>query len=275
MSADRKDFFRIRDFREILQRELISRQSRRDGYSVRAFARDLGMRQSTLHDVLAGRYGISNSVANQIASKLKFNEEQTKYFCDLVRSQHARSASERKLAAVRLEKYWTLLPMESLTDGLLSLFSKWYYLAILELITIKEGAVNATLLASSLGINENLAQESLKELQTMGAIKLMTNGRWVRIKKFIEATRPTPTKVIRDFHKQILQKSMDAIETQRISERKYLSTVFSISSSQIERARERLEEMHREFYSEFQTEKDPDAVYTISTQFFSMAKTNE
>lgn len=90
------------NFRDILKAELEKRQLRNPRYSLRSFARDLGLSAPRLSDVLRGRYGLSRGVAESLAEKLKLPEEEAAYFCDLVEASHGRSRHAKELALARL-----------------------------------------------------------------------------------------------------------------------------------------------------------------------------
>src|SRR5688572_18443502 len=96
---DDNRFYLAKSFREILASTFSERKTKRRAYSVRSFARDLGINASTLAGAMQGRYGISTDTANQIADRLKFNEKQKRFFIDLVESQHSRAEFQKKEAA--------------------------------------------------------------------------------------------------------------------------------------------------------------------------------
>ena len=56
---------------EFLGAEFSKRKLRNETYSLRAFARDLGVSASRLSEILSGKLGISEKTAETIASKLR------------------------------------------------------------------------------------------------------------------------------------------------------------------------------------------------------------
>lgn len=83
------------DFRAFLVQELQARKERNQRYSLRAFARDLGISASRLTSVLKGTYGLSPEAATLIAPKLEVDLEQQALFISLVAKHHGRSRRER------------------------------------------------------------------------------------------------------------------------------------------------------------------------------------
>lgn len=92
------------DYRIILRQEMQKRLERNPSYSLRAFARDLGILPNRLISVLNRKYGISPKAALYLAEKLGFDQKQTELFCDLVRIEHARSRRERESARLKFSK---------------------------------------------------------------------------------------------------------------------------------------------------------------------------
>src|SRR5689334_15303008 len=90
------------DFRSTLRNELAERCRRNPRYSLRAFARDLGIEPARLSDVLNEKKGFSKTLALRLASRLGFSEKETERFVESVESLHARSKTARRIATERL-----------------------------------------------------------------------------------------------------------------------------------------------------------------------------
>lgn len=95
----------VKNYRMLLRRELGSRLETNSHYSMRAFARDLGMSHSALTEVLHEKKGLSSVKATEIAKRLKLPEDETALFVLMVRKEHARSALQREIAAKALKEF--------------------------------------------------------------------------------------------------------------------------------------------------------------------------
>ncbi len=91
------------DYRQRLKLELEQRLSLNPRYSLRAFARDLGISPSRLSHVLKGKFGLSESAGEGIAAKLGLNATETGAFVNSISAQHGRSGIRRETARRRLE----------------------------------------------------------------------------------------------------------------------------------------------------------------------------
>lgn len=91
------------DYRAFLRDELSRRQARNARYSLRSFARDLGLAPPRLSDILRGRYGLSGAAAAELAVKLRMTEREAARLRDLAEAEHGRSRLARENARQRLQ----------------------------------------------------------------------------------------------------------------------------------------------------------------------------
>jgi plasmid maintenance system antidote protein VapI len=106
-----------------LQEAFERRIAKNSRYSLRAFARSLGISPSRLCEILKGKQGLSVAWAEKIATRLKFEKEKKRQFCDLVEAEHSRSEARRRLAKQRLEARSERCASEQLDSSLLVSFS--------------------------------------------------------------------------------------------------------------------------------------------------------
>ncbi len=234
---------------------------RRPSYSLRAFARDLGINPVTLTAVLNKRHGISRKVAEEIAVKLKFDSDKKQFFCDLVESTHARTKLEKTQARERLKKF-----RDGFDDKVAepTMLSHWYYPAVLEIVNNYGSAEKSSQISERLGISETQVDGAIRYLKQAGLVAKQ------RTRRHTKAASTLPSKVIRDWHQQLIELSKKALELQPIEKRKYVSSVFAMEKSRVEEARKWLSRVHQEFLDEFVTSGDADCVYTIAGQLFQL-----
>ncbi len=258
-------------FRDVLVAEFERRKERRSAYSLRAYARDLGVKPTSLSGIFKGRDGISRTTAEEIAKRLSMSAEQSAYFLDLVESQHSRTALGREQAKKRLQAYHKKICFEELKGNTSSLFDEWYYTAVLELITLNHGNVDIERFAKSLKISRSEVKKALVSLENLGTISASAD-RFVRNKFFLKAKSATPSTTLRKFHKQLLKMGSQAIDDQSIEERKMLNSIISVDKRRLNEARDWLTKMHEEFMSEFATSENATSVYGFGLQLFKIAE---
>jgi uncharacterized protein (TIGR02147 family) len=262
-------FFSISDYKMIILLVFEERQARRKQYSMRAFARDLGMRQSTLSGVIRGVHGMSPDTAREISLKLGFSKREADYFIALVESKHARSKVAKTRAKSKIEKLSANRAATTLQEESSYFLSSWYFPAALELVTLGGPKTDAQFISKRLKITLSQATEALAVLQQLKLIKKTENG-FIREQEHLSAVGKAPSKTLRNFHKQILDLGKKAIEEQSIENRKFLSSTFSFDSSKTERARAWLHDMYQTFLNEFAAGGTSDSVNAVGIQFFRL-----
>lgn len=257
-----------RDYRLVLRDTLLKRQSRNPAYSLRSFARDLGMTAANLSQIFSGKNGISVKRAQEISEKLSLNPFEAEIFCDLVSSRHARDAGTRETAKKRLENVEA--SSACLDLDAFKIIEDWYHFAILETLKIKIGRLGTGRIAAYLRIDPQLVRHALERLRRLKLVNRL-NGRWEATHHRLTTTHDIPSRSIRSFHHQVLGKAAEALETQPVQDREFGSTMLAIKHSDITKAKEAIREFRKKFCAEFAVEADGDDVYCLATQFFSPA----
>lgn len=259
------------DFRTYLRRELLLRTRRNPRYSLRAFARDLGMAPSKVSEILRGQAGISGAAAARISKKLAFPDAEARLFVTLVelgsRSQLKRREAERKLAELRASHGFNDLELERFT-----VVSEWYHGAILELTRVDGFRSDPGWIASRLGLSRAETSSAVARLLELGLLRETKDGRWEPTEANLATPSGIPSRAIRAYHSQILHKADHAIEAIPVEERDFSALTLAINSSQLEEAREELRKFRRRFCSNLQSSPGKDRVYCLSIQFFPVDK---
>lgn len=259
--------FLYEDFKLFLADELDRRATRNPKYSLRAFARDLGISFSRLSEVISKNEGINRSTAVKIADRLKMSELEKEYFEQLVLARHGRTVdlrtrAENKIKTFKAKRHFTLL-----RENFNGLLTKWYYVPLMEFLTLKETA-DFTEVGKALDISKDEVAAAVSHLTDLGYIESKGNGRWKKSSPFLKIESATPARSIRDYHASLLDKAHLALQTQPIAKRKYLSTVFGVRKEFVEEARKELENFNRNFIDRFAAEDEADSVYCFAVQLY-------
>lgn len=268
------NIFDLNDYKMILEKEYEVRSVRRARYSMRAFSRDLGLNINAYNDIINGRYGLSVASAQKIATALGYNEKEKAYFICLVESQHSRGIAARKAAQARLLKYRHKRAFKAVRQDQFELLSKWYYLPILELVSILDGRLDAKICARHLELSENETEMALQILKKHGFIEFV-DQRWQRRAQYSAFDTSTPSTTIRAFHRQVLEQALKSIEEQSIDERAVYSTILSFSQPSVEKAKSFLQKTQSDFIENFEVNEKADSVYALSFQLFRLDKGNK
>ena len=205
---------------QILKESLQERVAINPRYSLRAFARDLGVSPQQLSNVINQRKGLSEKAAEQIAEKLGFTRQQAKLFCASARAAFSRSKIQRGIAQEKLKHLESETGSVAFLEGdLFKIISNWYHFALLELIKMSGGRAKDVLSFSTrLNIPENEVVVTLARLERLKLISRSGSG-WKVNQDTVISEHGIPPEAVRNFHRQILELGMRALTEQNANER--------------------------------------------------------
>jgi uncharacterized protein (TIGR02147 family) len=256
-------------YRHILQSEFEKRIARNAMYSLRSFARDLGLTAARLSEIFNEKQGLSKDKASEICLALGLNKEEKELFLLSVQASHARKKVEKLEAQVKLQKKLLQKEKEVSTDYF-KLIEGWHHFAILELSTMQDFESDSAWIAKKLGITINEAEIAIDRLLRVGLLENI-DGIFSKKEDFVHTTTDIPSESIKTYHKQILEKSIDALYFQTIEQRDFSSINFKINKSDIPQIKERIKNFRRDMIQEFSADHGEN-LYTYSTQLIRLDK---
>lgn len=222
------------DHRDYIREELSLRQQRRPQYSLRAFARDLSMSASSLCEFLAGRQGLSQKRVLNIAGRLGLGIEQQQHFWDLIESRFARQEAERRAAKIRALRR-SQESNNHLTREKFHLISDWYYLTLVEILSLPNLYLSYSDLCHILNISSTELKVALTRLEKLGLVEEVSSptGLFHRAKSEVTLAGDSgPDEAVRLCHQQMLAMQSLAVEKKPIQERESLSVAFKVSQKE-------------------------------------------
>lgn len=257
-------------YRDILRNKLSERCMKNGKYSLRAFARDLELSPQRLSHILSGRHGLSPAAATKVAQHLGLNQEEINFFCMLVQEKHARSGVVKKNAQEKLQELTS--QYKNLNLEHFKIISDWYHFAILELTLVDGFKSNPKWIAKALKITEIEVKMAIERLLKLELLTEGKNGALKLTGQFFADPRGTPSSALRQFHKQLMEKAILALEFQKLEERDFSSTILAIDEKDIPRAKDEIKKFRVAFDKKFSAREVKTNVYCLGTQLFSLQK---
>ena len=256
------------DYIEILKSKLSDRCNVNPQYSLRAFARDLGISPQRLSNILNGKHGISLDGAKKIATNLNFNTNEKEYFYALVEKKHSRSrvkkeAAENKL--IELKKTYKDLSLDYF-----KIISAWYHFAIMELTLVEGFKSNPKWIAKSLGIKEIEAKIAIERLLKLEMLEKDLSQNLKITGQFFVDPQGTPSTALRNFHRQLLALASNSLELQPLDERDVSSTIMAINQEDLPRAKNDIKNFRESFDKKYSSAKRKNKVYCLGIQLFNL-----
>lgn len=261
-----------RTYRQILLETLESRCQKNARYSLRTFARDLGISAPRLSRVLNGHLGFSRQAANEVAKKLNLSLEERELFCTLVESEHARASVTRASAQKRSMELSSAF--QTLSIDSFRVISDWYHLAILELTLVQGFQSEPSWISRQLGITETEAKAAVERLLRMELLK-MHEGRLCSTGSNFVNPKGTPSDAVRKFHSGILARAQQAIELQTSTEREFANLTFAFDEEELPQMRKFIREFTNRMSTKMASSPKRTRVYNLSIQFFALQTKSE
>ncbi len=208
---------------EILKDELSLRKMRNSAYSLRAFARDLGVSVTALSDFLTLKRNLSKTNLLKICHSLNL------------------PPIERATMLHRREPVPHPQNLQQKDDAF-HLFSDWFCFAILNLTRVKNHEADPIWIAQRFGISEFQAQEGLARLLRLNLIRIK-DQRIVRTKKSILSNYNIPELAIKKHHQRVLQKAEKALLETNPELRDFSTTILAIDPKNLEQAKKQIQKM--------------------------------
>jgi uncharacterized protein (TIGR02147 family) len=234
--------------RDFLQHELVKRCKSNPKYSLRAFARQLGMEPSFLSKVLRKQRNISSKRVAQLGQRLGMKPNEM----------------------AEVQKNSDVLSSFSPVDAdQFQMIADWYHFAILELSLVKNFKPSIRWIAACLGISHAEAQSAVERLQRLGKIAIDSRtGKWKVKTGFTTTASPISTGAFRTMQKQILSLAAEKMESVPIEERDQSSMTMAIDSARIPEAKKMIKNFRRRLMRYLQSGKTKDDVYLLSISLF-------
>lgn len=244
----------LEQFRGALQREFIERSQKNPAYSLRAFARQLGIDQSFLSKVLKGNRQITPKLVATVGPKLGLKPTQVKSIF---------SGGTANMANFL-----------SLADDEFDLLSIWYHFAIIELSKTDDFVNDAAWIASRLGIHVQEVRDAIERLERLGFVRQNDNNNLTVLTPNTTWTNTSSTSEARKkYQRNLIEKSLDAIDNVPFELRENGSLTIAINKNRMPEFKERLREMRKELSAFLQDgTENLDEVYQLTIALFPLSK---
>jgi plasmid maintenance system antidote protein VapI len=163
--ADPGDGVRAR-IADLLRHELLRRTARNPRYSLRAYARFLGIDPATLSQLLRGRRAFTARTVQRLGLRLGLDEG-TIAACQAAEARAGRAAPDASLRQ-----------LEDLLRDTVEIASDWYHHAILDLARPESFVPDSRRVASVLGLTVDEVNIAIQRLARLGLLE-MKGARWI------------------------------------------------------------------------------------------------
>jgi uncharacterized protein (TIGR02147 family) len=226
-----------------LLKEVFDRKAKANPrFSLRAFARHLGISAAGLSQILSRKKRLSIDRAHEFARKLNLDTAESRLFLGLVEAESCRSQARRAELYEKLgeSSNGAAVPFNLSVDQF-RLLSSWSGFAVLELVTEVDPSLQPRAIAARLGVTLAEVEATLDRLERLELIERTpadaSGRRYRRIQETLLVTSNHPEEAIRNYYGELLDKAAESLDTQTPQERISGAQVFALDPAQLGEAR--------------------------------------
>lgn len=270
--------FAYTNFREYLKDYYEYHKDSTSYFSFRYFSKKAGFASpSWLKFIINGERNLTEDGIERFIGALGMQKDEADYFRALVKFNQAKTELEKN------EHFKALMALSAgpefkfIDKAQYEYYSKWYYSAIRELVTLPGFQEDSTWIASRLrpAIEPSQARKALKLLKRLGFLRYNDENKLVQADPAITTGDEVNSLSIRNFHRQMIGLAQESIERFPRDLRQISSLTMGISEACFQHLKARLVEFEHEIMEIVSKSNDSsDRLYQLNFQFFPLSDTN-
>ena len=252
--------FSYLNYREYLAHWFQAKKTVQQGYSGAMFAKKAGIGSHTLLGmIIRGDRNLSAETIRAFIRALGLKGKESVYFEKLVLFNQSKNSDDRafyfeQLSSVNGSNGSS--PLITQIKNHASYLSHWYVVAIKHLVELPEFKADANWIVAKLKnkITVKQAEAAWNIILELGMVKKVSDGERITYHTDAKSIDIDPSLVdfaIRNFHKEYLERTKEAIDGESLDERELSSLTLTVSEDQLPRFREKIKEFRKEMNLEF------------------------
>lgn len=244
-------------FRKVLEREFTSRRTRRPSYSLRQYARSIGIDPSNLQKILNGQRKLGKSAAEKLIERLPLEpSEKMRLFAKSVGRPDARKLKSKNF--------------QNLEEDRFAVIADWWHYGILEYLSLESSVHTPQGVSKALGISSLEAKEALDRLVRVNLLSMDPDtARYADQTEGFTSTLSVQRsgEAFRKLQKQILELAIRAMDSTPYSARDQSSMTMAFDPEKMEEVRALIKNFRRKLCS-YADKQEKKSVYQLSISFF-------
>ena len=242
-------------------------RSKNPAFSVRAFAKKIGMAPSATNEILKGERRVSHKLAEKIADNLLLDPTERMNLLKDFPVKLGRKSKYKEGKALDLEQV-------KLNAQQFDLISDWSHYAILNLLETKDVKTDDLSLADRLGLPVKKVQESLKNLFKLGLIKLEADGSLKRTAHKTNSTDDVLNLSLQKMHINDMEMAKEKLSQVDVKLRDFTSYTLAFDIKLMPKVKEMIRKLQDDV-DELMQDSNPTEVYKMNTYLYPLTKLNK
>jgi uncharacterized protein (TIGR02147 family) len=248
---------------EKLQNTLAERKHKNKTYSLRAFARDLGIHPSSLSAILRKRRVFPKTYIAQVCQQLKLSPNEKRQFAQSIKSvQDWQALGDTEFLETK----------KTLEEHLhYRIITEWEYFALLTLIETSDFVASELWIARRLNLSLTRVRDILEHLEKLKFIKMHKGAIELNQTGGLTTTDDILSRALRKAHTIELELALSKIESIPTELRDFSSNFIAINPKNILKAKKHIREFRRNMEQLLEKGAKKE-VYLLSIQLFPITE---
>lgn len=248
---------------QLLQTRFTEAKVKNPSFSLRAFARKIGLSHAMTSRVLSGKRQVSSTLARKIAEALLLDPQETSELLSLFPNKKLKRNPTDTVDPQYLQ----------LTADHFKMISDWHYFAILSLLKTHDFKNDPAWIAERLGLPITIAVQAIERLKRLELVSEDEKGQLKRVSPRYRTTDDIANLSLRKAHFTNLELAKKSLEMDAVHERDFSSLTLAFRSSSLPDAKIAIRKFQDEFDAQFEgSESDPDEVYRLCVSLFPLSR---
>lgn len=262
------------DYRSFLKDFYKEQKSSIKAFSFKYIANKAGFKsKSFVKLVIDGKKNLTEDSINKLNTVLKLNDKAFSYFCDLVAFNQSPSVLHRNFYFEKIMQYNKRNAARKVISKQYEIYSRWYFNAIRELVTIMDFKEDYEMLGKMLkpSISERKAREAVDLLVKLGIIE-KKEGKYIQCDPIITTGDEVRSLAVTNFHIENLAIAAKSIETVCSSHRDISCIVTGLSDEGFKLVKEEVQKFRKKILDIAALQTDVSYVYHLNFQILPVSE---
>ncbi len=243
------------EIRTLLRDEFTRRKNKNSNYSLRSFARSLGVNPSALSEIMNSDRPITRKMGGKLLDGLSVDPKKHLNLQSMLQTRN--SLGDAKYVLMDMDQY--------------HLITDWQYYAVLSLAEVKGFKGEPEWIAKRLNISVRQAEQALQGLIRLELLIPNEQGKLVASGIQLTTTAEISNHWIRSRHLSNLELAKESLETDSLDIRDFSEITMAVDTKKLPKAKEMIKKFRRELCT-FMESGSKNEVYKLCVQLFPLSK---
>jgi uncharacterized protein (TIGR02147 family) len=253
-------------FKVKLRDELSLRQRKNPQYSLRAFARNLGLQPAVLSDILNDKRKLPAKSAKAVCEKLLLSPVETARFVNSVKPSTVASG---KTVSSDLD-----FKLIEANEAGFKVIAEWEHYAILDLIKIRGFKSDTEWMARRLGSTKLRMATVVSNLNSAGLISIDKKGNIKALQDSVTTTTDVASTALKISHKEALELGIKKLEEVALHERDFSSITLALDLTKMSDLKKEIREFRHHLLKKYGGTEKANSVYQMCVQLYPLTDTS-